>query len=219
MVNLNSQPAIKLQTYGHDVALQQIKGLEMMDCTIQVIEEAIHLFERASPCIGREVPKEETSGHLKIPVCGSSVLAVVTKDREEHLRLISNSCLLLKFNGKSCPSCSYIINLFNNRARKRKTSNASCTRAPPKCNIRYLDRLGLEERIAYQRKEIRKENKETRIKVDPSLEFMEEDSLDLAKIFDSINENDIPPQMQIMWEMQKKQLLAQSPRGYRWDPR
>ncbi|CAB3995373.1 Hypothetical predicted protein [Paramuricea clavata] len=218
MVNMNSQPAIKLQTYGHDVALQQIKGLEMMDCAIQAIEEAIHLFQRASPCIGREVSKEETSGHLKIPVCGSSVLAVVTKDREEHLRLISNSCLLLKFNGKSCPSCSYIINLFNNRARKRKTSNASCTR-PAKCNIRYLDRLGLEERIAYQRKEIKKENKETRMKVDPSLKFMEEDSLDLAKIFESINENEIPPQMQIMWEMQKKQLLAQSPRGYRWDPR
>jgi hypothetical protein len=112
--------------------------LEMMDCTIQAIEEAIHLFERASPCIGREVPKEETSGHLKIPVCGSSVLPVVTKDREERLRLISNSYLLLKFNGKSCPSCSYIIDLFNNRARKR--TEEECT-PPPKCNIRYLDRL------------------------------------------------------------------------------
>ena len=83
----------------------------------------------------------------------------------------------------------------------------------------YLDRLGLEENIAYQKKKIKKENKETCMKDGQSLEFMEKDSWDLAIIFQSINKNDVPPQMQLMWEMQKKQLLAQSPRGYHWDPR
>ena len=48
------------------------------------------------------------------------------------------------------------MKLFNNRARKRKLSNPNCT-PPLKCNIRYLDRLGLEEKIASQRKEIRRE--------------------------------------------------------------
>ena len=42
IVNMNPQPSIKLQTYGHEIALHQIKGLESMDCTIQAIE--IHLF-------------------------------------------------------------------------------------------------------------------------------------------------------------------------------
>ena len=51
----------------------------------------------------------------------------------------------------------------------------------------------------------------------PCLEFMEEDSRDLANIFESISPNYVPPQMQIMWENKKKQLSAQSPRGYRWD--
>ena len=33
---------------------------------------------------------------------------------------------------------------------------------------------------------------------------MEEDSQDLANIFESISPNDVPPQMQIMWEIKKK---------------
>jgi hypothetical protein len=218
IVNMEPEPAIKLQTYGRDVTLKEIKGLEKMDCTIQAIEEAIHLLERGSLCIGHEVSRDETTECLRLPVCGSNVLEVVAEDGEKHLRLISNSCLLLKFHGKSCPSCSYIMKLFNNRARKRKLSNPSCT-PPLKCNTRFLDRLGLEKKIASQRKEMRKEIKDTPTKDTPSLEFMEEDSLDLAKIFESINPSDVPPQMQIMWEMQKKQLFAKSPRGHRWDPR
>ena len=218
MVNMEPQPAIKLQTYGHDIPLQQIKGLELIDCTIQEIEEAIHLLERASPCIGHEISKDETSEYFKLPVCGSNVLEVVGMDGEKHLRLISNSCLLLKFYGKSCPCCSYIKKLFDNRSRKRKSLNPSCT-PPLKCNIRYLDRLGLEEKIASQKKEFRREMRDTRVNDASSLEFMEEDSQDLANIFESISPNEVPPQMQIMWEMQKKQLFAQSPRGYRWDPR
>lgn len=213
IVNMEPGPTIKLQTYEHDVALKQIKGLEKMDCTIQEIEEAIYPLERASPCIGHEISKDKTSEYFKLPVCSSNVLEVVGQNDEKHLRLISNSCLL-KFHVKSCPSCSYNMKLFNNRARKRKLSNPNCT-PPLKCNIRYLDRLGLEEKIASQRKEIRREIRDTHVSA-PKLKFMEEDSLNLAKIFESINPNDVPPQMQIMWEMQRKQLFA---RGYRWDPR
>ena len=34
IVNMEPQPAIKLQKYGHDISLQQIKGLEQLDCSI-----------------------------------------------------------------------------------------------------------------------------------------------------------------------------------------
>ena len=34
LVNMEPQPTIKLQTYGYDISLQQIKGLEQIDCTI-----------------------------------------------------------------------------------------------------------------------------------------------------------------------------------------
>ena len=215
IVNMEPQPAIKLQTYGHDIPLQQIKGLEQIDCTIQEVEEAIHLLERASPCIGHQISKDESSEYFKLPVYGSNVLEVVEINGEKHLRLISNSYFLLKFYGKSCPSCSYIKKLFDNRSRKRKSLNPSCT-PPLKCNIRYLDRLGLEEKIASQKKEFRREIRDKHMNDTPSLEFMEED---LASIFESISPSDVPPQMQIMWEIKKNQLSAQSARGYRWDPR
>ena len=86
--------------------------------------------------------------------------------------------------------------------------------------MQYLDRLGLEEKIASQKKEFRIEIRDMHMNASPSLEFMEEDSRNLANIFESISPNDVPPQMQIMWEIKKKkQLSAQSPRGYRWYPR
>ena len=219
IVNMEPEPTIKLQTHGHEVDLKEIKGVQKIDCTITEIEEAIHLLEKASPCIGHEISNDEISEYFKLPVCGAKVLEVVGENGEKTQRLVSNSCLLVMFHGKSCPSCSYVMKLFNNRVRYRKRKLSQPNYTPPlKCNIRYLGRLGLEEKIAAQRKKIRREIKDTNMNA-PCLEFMEEDSLDLAKIFESINPNDVPPQMQIMWEMQKKQLSAQSPRGYRWDPR
>ena len=101
---------------------------------------------------------------------------------------------------------------------KSLTLSENLLKGTLKCNTRFLDRLGLEKKIASQRKEMRKEIKDTPTKDTPSLEFMEEDSLDLAKIFESINPSDVPPQMQIMWEMKKTQLFAKSLRDHRWDP-
>jgi hypothetical protein len=56
-------------------------------------------------------------------------------------------------------------------------------------------------------------------KYSATLEFIEDDSLDLARIVQGINSDDVPSSMKLIWEMQKKQLLAKSSRGHRWDPR
>ena len=48
---------------------------------------------------------------------------------------------------------------------------------------------------------------ESHMNASPSLEIMEEDSRDLANIFESISPNDVPPQMQIMWEIKKNSCL------------
>ena len=84
IVNMEPQPAIKLQTYGHDISLQQIKGSEQIDCTIQEIEEAIHLLEEASPCIGHQISKDESSEYFKLLFYGSNVV-VVGMNGKKHL--------------------------------------------------------------------------------------------------------------------------------------
>ena len=78
--------------------------------------------------------------------------------------------------------------LLKNRDIKRKASNPICT-PPKKCNIRFLDRNGLEGKIASQRKELRNDvKKDTRnAKYSATLEFIEDDSLDLARIVQGIN--------------------------------
>lgn len=115
--------------------------------------------------------------------------------------------------------------LFRNRDIKRKASNAidqsNPSNPPKKCNIRFLDRSGLEGKIASQRNELRNEGKKDTRSTSHSatLEFMEDDSLDLARIVEGIDTDDVPSSMKLIWEMQKKQLLAKSSRGHRWDPR
>lgn len=219
-INLETQPSqsITIRSHGHEVPLREITGKQESECSIRAIEEAMYLCEFASPCIGQKISNDKCSPY-KIPVCGSTVISVISEECGEHTRMVSNSCLLLNPLGNLCPSCQYIMVLFNNRDLKWKASDSICT--PSKmCNIRYLNRIGLEKKIAYQRKELRNDvKKEARINDLGMLEFMEEDNWDLEKIFEGINPDDVPPNMKLVWEMQKKQLLAKSSRGHRWDPR
>lgn len=219
IISMDPHPRINLRSYGHIVPLEEIKGMHESECSIQAIEEAMFLCEFAPPCIGRDIPNYESTSY-KVPVGGSNVISVTSKECGRHTRLVASSCLLVNPLGKSCSSCVYMMALLKNRDIKRKASNPICT-PPKKCNIRFLDRNGLEGKIASQRKELRNDvKKDTRnAKYSATLEFMEDDSLDLARIVQGINSDDVPSSMKLIWEMQKKQLLAKSSRGHRWDPR
>ena len=89
-----------------------------------------------------------------------------------------------------------------------------------KCNIRFLDRFELEEKIASQTRKLQNEvKKDTRgAKNFEMLEFMEEDNSDLTRIFEGISTDTILSSMKLIWEMQKKQLSVKSS-GHRWEPR
>ena len=77
-------------------------------------EEVVFLCKFAQPCIGGEIPNDESSPY-KIPVGESSVISVISNERGEHSRLVSTSCLLVKTLGKLCSSCCYAMTLFINR--------------------------------------------------------------------------------------------------------
>ena len=102
------------------------------------------------------------------------------------------------------------LKLYRNRSKKRKmtSSDNNCPRS--KCNLRFLDQEGLEEKITMQRKRIEKECKrESRIKESETIELVDEDHLDLMEIIKSSNIS-VPTNLRLLWE---------SSTGYRWDPR
>ena len=213
---LKMEPNMNIYLHTHlcEIPLQDVTGLQEPACSIRAIREAMYLCEFASPCIGREIPIDVLTSY-KTSVSESKVLSVTSRERE-HFRLISNSCLLFNPFGKSCSSCQYAVALFLKRNRKRKATDLTCTPSK-KCNMRYLSRAGLEVKIASQRKELR--NNAKRAQESAMLEFTVEDNLDLATIFEGIDSADVPLNMQLLWEMQRKQLLAKSYPGHRWDPR
>lgn len=51
------------------------------------------------------------------------------------------------------------------------------------------------------------------------IELVDEDNCDLMEIVKSSNIKNVPPNLKLLWEQQKKQLSKQSSNGYRQDPR
>lgn len=70
-----------------------------------------------------------------------------------------------------------------------------------------------------QRKELRNDSIREKRAMDEMIEFSDSDCADLRKIIEKINSKDVPSEMALLWEMQRKQLSAASPAGYRWHPR
>lgn len=51
------------------------------------------------------------------------------------------------------------------------------------------------------------------------IELLEDDNVDLMSVLDGISDDDISPDMKLLWDVQMSQLSAKSPSGYRWHPR
>ena len=88
-----------------------------------------------------------------------------------------------------------------------------------KCNLRFIDQEGLEEKIVMQSKPWEKESKrESQIKDTETIELVDEDHLDLMEIIKFSNIS-VSTNLKLLWEQQMKQLSMKSSNGYRWDLR
>lgn len=214
-------PNIALRTHGDAVLLKDIAEELGVSVSFYVIDTVIRLVEATSFCLGRLIIPEETDSNIKlleVPVAGSRVLSTTTSDSRKEKRLISTSCLLITSGRTACRNCVYVSKLWANRERKRRAKEQDTPHR--KCNLRYMARDGLEGKINTQRKELKSDGaREKRLRGEEMIEFMENDSSDLMKIFDQIESKDVPPDMKLLWDMQIKQLSVKSPKGYRWHPR
>ena len=152
-IDLNVTPAITISTCRKNVSLNDIKGEETVKVSLRTIDEAICIVENASPCIGQAINLDDKVPFLKSEVVDSKIVVVASKNGETS-RIVSTSCLLFQFRCNSCTNCLYTLRLYRNRSKKRKmtSSDNNCPRS--KCNLRFLDQEGLEEKITMQRKRI-----------------------------------------------------------------
>jgi arsenate reductase-like glutaredoxin family protein len=163
---------------------------------------------------------ENESGWYVLNVAGSKVLSVSSSPSQTQNRLISLSCSMITCHGKtSCQSCLYAYKLFRNRKYKREARDFSAT-PNKRCNVRFLERSGMEEKMTSERKRRQCEMKKEQRKRDESIEFVGDDDSDLISICKSIPaDTAMPSEMKLLWKEQMKQLSFKSPKGHRWDPR
>ena len=212
-------PKLTLSTYGQAIHIEDIVGTDGCQLSLRTIDNVMRLVKSTVPCLGHAISETANTKYLKVPVSSSKNICVHSRDLGNHQRLISSSCRLLTCrSSSSCQNCARSFKLYQNRENKRK---ANFSEAPnKKCNLRYLDRIGLEEKITTQRKTLAKDVKrEARGKVDDTIEFVEEDHVDLQQILENTDSSLIPPDMKLLWEQQAKQLSAKSSNGFRWNPR
>ena len=164
-------------------------------------------------CLGQKIPDhyDDTIG-LDNAVSGSRFVCIKSSNGVST-SLISNSCLLLIPGGSSaCEACQYAFKLCTNRKRKRleQTELAGPMRedcmngAQPSTSIKEKPTGGnLEDEVIHE-----------------MLSFDKSDSDDLLRITEEISlKNNIPEDMELLWEMQMKQLASKSANGHRWHPR
>ena len=214
-----SPPSITLSTYGHFVPLQVVDRTDEITVSMFSIESAIRLAECSKPCLGRAISSDDFET-MVLPVSESRTVTILSSSGKEE-RLISLSCSKITYQSQACCSnCQYVYTLFRRRRNKRK-SKMNAPIPDKKCNVRYLNRMGLEMKVANERKKRKNDVRiEARRKNEESIEFENDDNTDLVKIFESVSRNaTIPPDMELLWNQQIKQLSAKSSKGYRWNPR
>ena len=217
---LSPNPKLTLSTYGHAIPIEDIIGSNECQLSLRTIDNVMRLVDSTMPCLGHSISERANTKFLIVPVSHSKNISVCSRKLGNHERLISSSCRLLTCrSSSSCQNCAYSFKLYQNRENKRK-ANVLSDVPNKKCNLRYLDRIGLEEKITTQRKSLANDVKrDARAKVDDMIEFVEEDHVDLQQIVENTDSALIPPGMKLFWEQQMKQLSAKSSKGFRWNPR
>ena len=209
------QSTISVCTHGQPVIIEELGH----SLTFYTLETIIRLVDSTSICLGNVIVTDNSEGNmnnLKRHVAGTTVVNIATSTGKQESRLISTSCLVLTSGNRACKNCSYAAKLWHNRQTRRKAKGENLHK---NCNVRFLARGGLEEKVCQQRKESRSDSVRERRSLNEMIEFSECDSVDLRKIIENVESKDVPEDMALLWEMQQKQLASKSPAGYRWHPR
>ena len=203
-----------IRTHGEAVPVESVESCgNKIIVSLHTIERALRHVNATCLCLGQKIPYhyDDTIG-LDNAVSGSRFVCIKSSNGVST-SLISNSCLLLIPGGSSaCEACQYAFKLCTNRKRKRleQTELAGPMRedcmngAQPSTSIKEKPTGGnLEDEVIHE-----------------MLSFDKSDSDDLLRITEEISlKNNIPEDMELLWEMQMKQLASKSANGHRWHPR
>ena len=110
-----------IRTHGDPLFFEKIFQ-QFVPVSIKGIDTIIRLVDAASLCLGNAVESDSNKELLKPCVIDSKLVTVTFNNFKIEKRLVSTSCLLLRFGVKACEMCQYVFKLWNTRQRKRRMS-------------------------------------------------------------------------------------------------
>lgn len=222
VTSVNGDVAIEISSQGIKKSVEDLgieEQLRDIDASKRVKVIAAFL-DSSSLCAGVNCDAYKT---LLLSSENNTVLSY-TKIDDPHetpvQKIFSTKCRLLAPLMQSCESCSILRRNLTKRHIRRESSDDQSLRV----NERYLSIEGLVRKVANQRKLLKNGKERERMlqhKFEEQLITMEEsDHADLVWMVENLgNKNELPPDMSILWDQQKKILETPSKKGYRWHPK
>ena len=177
-------------------------------------------LENLPICLGFVLEKGEAVVTLS-PYTTGQLQDLADCSKEPETRVFSDLCLVVCKSGATsqCLNCRTLFSL--NRRRQKRISNRQVI--PPKCNKRFLSREELVDQVAQEqvrRKHAEERERYWRSKYDSeALVVDEEDNADLDSMFWATKKENIPKEMECLWEQQKKNIQTAGKNGHRWHPK
>ena len=141
--------------------------------------------------------------------------------QEPETKVFSDLCLVVCKSGATSQCLNYRTLFSLNRRRQKRISNRQVI--PPNCNKRFLSREELVDQVAQEqarRKHAEERERYWRSKYDSeALVVDEEDNADLDSMFWATKKENIPKEMECLWEQQKKNIQTAGKNGHRWHPK
>ena len=174
-------------------------------------------IDRSYVCQGFVV--KETDEVHGDPVSKHSVTYAEDGIEETQMRGFSSNCKLLSNSKGEC--CSICSKTKDNLRRKHSRQEECRDRPliPQSCNHKYMSREQLLFKVEHLQKLRTAENKKREKIQTEMLEVDVEDHEDLFSILKNVEKKDVPDDMLLFWEEQKKILETPNNRRYRWHPK
>ena len=218
--NTPSNITFKVNSHECSVDLKRDLGVEQLFNKMSFDRQillAIQFIESSNVCLG--FPLKESERVMTLVPHRTGVLESMT-DGLQGKKVFAQNCLVLTSSpSKTCQNCLRVQSA-DKKCRKRKANNKTLS---PYCNKRFLTK----EEVEYQLKgeQMAKRNAEKREVFwrekfeNEAVLIDEEDQQDLLQMAGPVKENNLPENLQCLWQQQQKILKTKSKNGYRWHPK
>lgn len=179
---------------------------------------ALDYVQNSSLCTGISLPEGESIQAL-VPHVTGSFKDLGNENMPKTTITFSAKCKIFAVSRASCSECNYLLKLHNRKTQRREKRMGISRNY----NKRYLTKEDVVLQLNQERKQrLNAEKREKYWKekfLEESVQLEDGDHANLTTMLRMVPKENIPEELECLWEQQQKILTTRSKRGYRWHPK